>query len=741
MNSRTRKEQLEFDFVVVGGGLPGVCTALAAARAGIKVALVQDRPVLGGNSSSEVRVWALGATAHMDSNHKWSREGGVVNEILVENNHRNPDGNSYIYDDILLEKVLAEPNLSLFLNTAISDVETHNDQIVAVLGYNSSNETRYEFQAKLYSDCSGDGILGFAAGADFIDVPEKKELYNETMVRDESYGDKLGSSLMFEVEECGKEVHYTPPGYIYDDITCLPRYKDIKLLDEGCHFWWLEYGGRLDTIHENETIKFELRKALFTTWNYIKNSGKFPEAKTKNLAWVGSIPGKRQGRRFLGDYVLNQHDVMNAHNHPDNVAYGGWSIDLHPADGMFSNYEACFQWHMPTIYPIPFRCLYSRNISNLMIGGRLTSVSHIAFGSTRVMLTGALCGQASGVAAAVCVENNLLPKDIIREENLEKLHVRLMRTGQFVPNILPKDQEDLVQSATLKSSSSFKFTGLTHQGEYFPLNHDYAVLMPVPSGQLPAFTVPVRAQKETAVDVRVFKTKGPGYTPSFAVFESTLKVQQGESSLHIEPNLNIESDEYIYIAFNQNSDVEVGASSEHISSIITVYRGEDDTQTFDAEYNIPDFTIWRTQRLPYSNIAISFDREVDIFPVSHVKSFPYRPTTQSNCWVDRVDAHNALHLEWEQSVELKDKVLTLHFDSDLNQSLETLKPHKFNAFPCNVKSFEVIDQNGAQIHKVDNNYQSIVKLPLNCASTDKISIRVLESWGSDYFGIFGITIH
>ena len=170
----------EADLIVTGGGLAGVCCAITAARAGTKVILVQDRPVLGGNSSSEVRLWVLGATSHMGNNNRWAREGGVVDEIMTENIWRNPDGNPLIYDTILLEKVTSEPNIRLLLNTAVFEVKRKSaDVIEEVVAFCSQNSTLYELCAPLFCDASGDGIVAFLAGAAFRMGAEREGEFGE----------------------------------------------------------------------------------------------------------------------------------------------------------------------------------------------------------------------------------------------------------------------------------------------------------------------------------------------------------------------------------------------------------------------------------------------------------------------------------------------------------------------------------------------------------------------------------
>lgn len=387
-NRQFTSEQLQTDLVVIGGGFSGVCAAITAARQGLKVALVQDRPVLGGNSSSEVRLWILGATSHMGNNNRWSREGGVVDEILIENTFRNKEGNPVIFDTVMLDKVISEPNITLLLNTVVYDVIKKDAvTIQSVKAFCSQNETEYLISAPVFCDASGDGVVGFLSGAAFRMGAETREEFGEKFAPSKEYGGLLGHSLYFYSKDTGKPVKFIPPSFALDDIKGkIPRFRSFNAKDYGCRLWWIEYGGRLDTVHDTEKIKWELWKVVYGVWNYIKNSGEFPEAETLTLEWVGTIPGKRESRRFEGDYILTQQDIVEQRMHKDAVAYGGWSIDLHPSDGVFSELPGCNQWHSKGIFPIPYRCLYSNNISNLFLAGRIISASHVAFGSTRWLL-------------------------------------------------------------------------------------------------------------------------------------------------------------------------------------------------------------------------------------------------------------------------------------------------------------------------------------------------------------------
>ena len=229
----------------------------------------------------------------MGNNNRWAREGGVIDELLVENMARNPEGNTLMWDALLLDKATSEPRLTLLLNTAVHDVaKSGADRIESVSAFCSQNSTRYEIHAPYFCDSSGDGIVGFMAGAAFRMGAESREEFGEKFAPDASYGELLGHSIYFYSKDVGQPVRFVPPSFALTDITKIPRWRQFTPKEFGCRLWWIEYGGRLDTVHETELIKWELWKVVYGVWNHINNSGQFPEAEKLTLEWVGTIPGK-----------------------------------------------------------------------------------------------------------------------------------------------------------------------------------------------------------------------------------------------------------------------------------------------------------------------------------------------------------------------------------------------------------------------------------------------------------------
>ncbi|QDK83376.1 FAD-dependent oxidoreductase [Spirosoma sp. KCTC 42546] len=703
------------DLIVVGGGLSGVCCAITAARAGIRVVLVQDRPVLGGNSSSEVRLWVLGATSHMGNNNRWAREGGVIDELLLENLYRNPEGNPLIFDTILLEKVVLEPNITLLLNTVVYEVEKSNAETISGLrAFCSQNSTAYDLVAPLFCDASGDGIVGFQAGAAFRMGAERHEEFGEKFAPTEEYGELLGHSLYFYTKDTGRPVRFVPPAYALDDITKIPRYKRFNAQEYGCQLWWIEYGGRLDTVHDTETIKWELWKVVYGVWNYIKNSGQFPEAETMTLEWIGQIPGKRESRRFEGDYMLTQQDVVEQRTHPDAVAFGGWSIDLHPADGIFSEKPGCNQWHSKGIYQIPFRSLYSHNITNLFLAGRIISASHVAFGSSRVMATGAHVAQAVGMAAAVATRNHLLPRDLTEPTHIRVLQQELLKAGQHIPGIELKDDEDLVQQAKLSASSEFVLSDLPPDGPLLPLTSSAAQMLPLPIGPVPQMTAFVTADQDTTLTVELRRSSKPfNHTPDVTLETLSIPVRKGKQELNLPFTSQLSESQYGFVMFMKNEHIHLQYSQLRVTGVLSVFNKINPAvsnygkQEPTEDIGVDTFEFWCPERRPAGhNIALRIQPGIRLFSPANVRNGIQRPTNQPNAWVADVrDANPTLTLNWPTRQKISR--VELRFDTDFDHPLETvIMIHPETIGPFCVQEYVVCNDQQERIFHQAHNHQT-----------------------------------
>lgn len=436
--------------------MAGVSAAIAAARSGAKTILCHDRSVLGGNASSEIRMHICGADGIRGEPLSTEvREGGIIEEIRLECATRNPQRSHSMFDLILYEKCTAEPNLTLLLNTCVDGATMQPRHIRSIHATRSSTEDEFEITADIFIDCTGDGRLGFEAGADFF---EGREVINEpNELRGQCPKDKtrLCSTLLFTARDMGKSIPFTPPPWARkfheNDLALRP----ITELDYG--YWWVEYGGILDTIKDNEEIRDKLLSTMLGIWDYIKNSGKY-SAENWALDWFGFVPGKRESRHFIGHHILTQNDLEQATDFSDVIAYGGWPIDIHPPLGIDAKTEQpCTQILTPYIYGIPLRACISINIDNLMFAGRNISATHMAFASTRVMATCSVIGQGVGVFAAAAVTNNKrLSEAIKNSEIIYRTQQELIKQDAYLPGHKLNDPDDKAQKATVKASSEQK---------------------------------------------------------------------------------------------------------------------------------------------------------------------------------------------------------------------------------------------------------------------------------------------
>lgn len=416
MNKRCVKE--EVDVAVIGGGMAGICAAIAAARHGARVALVQDRPVLGGNASSEIRLCIRGASRDFPE----YREGGILNELGNRNIVLNPTKNYPLWDAVLYGAVKEEKKISLHLNCVCIGAKATDGKIREITCRGLNNYTDYAITARIFVDCSGDCILAEYTGAELMTGREAKSVYGESMAPDAASALTMGNTCLMQAKERPYAVPYTPPPFARKvtekEVARRMRIDDRQAFRRD-NFWWLEFGGTRDTLADAEEIRDECLAAAYGVWDYVKNSGKY-DSQNWELDFIGMIPGKRESRRYRGDYVLTQNDVVNATRFEDEVAYGGWPLDDHNALGFDAEKATNSYLHLSAPYAIPYRCLYSHNVSNLLFAGRNISVSHVAYSSTRVMATCAIGGQAAGTAAALCALNGEMPRALCK-------HVRALQ--------------------------------------------------------------------------------------------------------------------------------------------------------------------------------------------------------------------------------------------------------------------------------------------------------------------------
>ena len=424
------------DLCVIGGGMAGMCSALAAARHGAKVILMQDRPVLGGNASSECRVGIGGADRSGQIPHV--RETGIIDELRMENLYRNRNDVYSIQDTVLYERTFGLPNLTTLLNCSCLEAEMEGDCIVSVTGWQLTTETRHTIRAQVFADCSGDGVLAPMTGAEYRIGREARSEFNESIAPEEADEKTMGMSILFFSRQYDMPQPFMPPEWAYTFENC-----DDLPFGEKSHshwitgYWWVELGGDYDSIHDTEKLRDELLKIAYGVWDHLKNHCQHRDQLTNwALDWVQFLPAKRESRRYVGDYMLNENDIRaQGRAFEDAIAHGGWTMDDHHPAGFWSvkTSEPATIWHeCPSPYAIPYRVLYSRNIDNLMFAGRDASCSHAAMSSTRLIATCAVMGQAVGTAAAIAAREGISPRQV-GQERIEELQQTLLRDDCYVP--------------------------------------------------------------------------------------------------------------------------------------------------------------------------------------------------------------------------------------------------------------------------------------------------------------------
>jgi hypothetical protein len=407
----------DFDLVVIGGGLAGMCAAVSAARGGLRVALVQDRPVLGGNNSSEVRVHLQGSVGQPP----YTRLGNVVREIDPEEAGSALPAPAY-RDDRKLQVVHGEPNIKLFLDTRIVGASQSGGTIRDLVGQNVRTGQRQRFEAPLFADCTGDGCVGLLAGAEFRVGRESRTETGEPSALTSADRMTLGLTLLWYATRKSDEQPFpeTPWAMQFEDDTCL---------DVTSGAWDWETGMNRDQVVEGEVIRDHMLRAIYGNWAFLKNRSRHRGYYADYaLDWVGYISGKRESRRLLGDIIVTEQDILGERRYPDGCVVTSWPIDLHyprRVDGIAEEpFLSRAEQRQVAPFGIPYRSLYSRNVENLFMAGRNISVTHIALGAVRVMRTTGMMGEVVGQAAVIAARRRCRPRGVY-ERHLPELQQRL----------------------------------------------------------------------------------------------------------------------------------------------------------------------------------------------------------------------------------------------------------------------------------------------------------------------------
>jgi hypothetical protein len=397
----------KYDFVVIGGGVAGMCAAVSAARLGLKVAIIHDRPVWGGNNSSEVRVH-LGGRIALEP---YPEMGGVVKELSPLKGGNAQPASRY-EDEKKAALMNGEPNIKQFLHYRAFAVAMKGRRIKSVTAKHIESGEERVFTAPVFADCTGDGAVGVLAGADFATGRESKAEFGEPAAPEESDKMTMGSSVQwYSVEKDGNS---TFPPFRYGMDFNENNAQKVMMGE-----WTWETGMNYDQITDFERIRDYGLMVVYSNWSFLKNEyGEKAKYINRTLGWVAYIAGKRESRRLLGDLILKEQDIRDYVEYPDATVSTSWSVDLHYPDPKNSEqfpgneFKSIARQEPIYPYPIPYRCFYSRNVDNLFMAGRNISVTHVALGTTRVMRTTGMMGEVAGMAASLCKRHNATPRDI-----------------------------------------------------------------------------------------------------------------------------------------------------------------------------------------------------------------------------------------------------------------------------------------------------------------------------------------
>jgi len=470
----------DFDVIVIGAGTAGCGAAVAAARTGAKTALVQDRPVLGGNASSELGVPTCGASV----SHPNAREGGLNEEAnLIRVKSGQPR-----MSEAYLTQVEGEKNLTVFNNRRVMAAEMKDaSTIAAVRAVDTLTHAASRYRGKLFIDCTGDGWVGYYAGARYRFGRESRDEFGESAAPEKAdmitmSGCIMGNlALAYRAEDRGKPVDYAAPKWAVKLPPPDELHREPRWITGGN--WWMEHPGDIDDLEDPERARDELIRITFAYWDYIKNGWQEKaRARTYALAYVPYMDARRETRRLIGDCILKQQDAERGLMFPDRISYGGWSLDVHNPKGIHSGKEGPYYYdgHVP-IYSIPYRTLFSTNIVNLLFAGRHMSVTHIALGTVRVEATLSTVGQAAGTAAALCLRHGVMPREL-GQRYIGELQQQLLKDDQYIPELKNEDPADLARTAKVTASSTQLFSEFSRKDvktdEAHALNMRRAVMFP-----------------------------------------------------------------------------------------------------------------------------------------------------------------------------------------------------------------------------------------------------------------------
>lgn len=734
---RRKEIEITADLVICGAGLPGICTALKSARMGMKTALISNRPYFGGNSSAELMIMIVGASGMQEFNYN-ARETGVIEELFLEYLYKNPEKNRYIWDGILLDKLQAEENLMLFPNTCIDEVEMGENRCIrSVSGLQTTTEKRFVFRAPLFVDDTGDGTVGYLAGAEYRYGREAAAEFGEKFAPETADDGVLPSTMVFFAHDVGHPVPYTPPKFAKDYTkTDVLEHRVIPPNMFHQFQWFYELDGNLNQMDQYEDILQHHRELVYGVWDYIKNSGKY-EADNYAFSYISPIAGKRESRRLVGDYMLTEGDILQQKDFEDAVGHGGWSIDLHALDGFYSKELINRHIYLKGIYQIPYRCAVSKNINNLFLEGRSMSVSHVALGSVRTMATLSTIGQANAVAAFLCKKYGISPRQV-GQEHLEELQQLLLEADQYIVGKKYRDDANLAASASVSVSSVKPFENLA-QEQMRPLTESLALSLPL-RGRVDSISLYGKAVRDTQLRCHLFRADKPeNYNPADKVCSIVVPVKETAETaeIHIPLNLDLTPGHY-FIEVEENADLVMAMSAFSFTGAITAWRKNNmDPTHVDWESGEMKQLEWVVTQ---GCLCFRVDCEEEIFGAENLQNGFTRPYIGSNIWHSAGKKDQKIVLRWEKPQSISQ--IKLFFDSNLNRFCRSAETDYTDLFYRMVKDYTIFykaeDGAAQMLCQIRDNFQRVNELNFDGICTDEITISLEDTCGQPFFSVYEV---
>lgn len=728
-------KELKYDTVVCGGGIAGICAAVAAARHGLKTALIQNRSVLGGNGSSEMTIDINGAAYNGNSPSIYAAETGIINEIKMMLAY-------YGSRDIaFFEIVYGEENLTLYLETQVDNVIMGNNRIEAIEAHGLMDERAYVIYADVFIDCTGDGTIGAMAGVPYMRGREAKDEFNETLAPEQKDNYTMGHSILLFADDMGEKVEFHRPEFAYD-ITKTEIYKDMmrpesirRIPDykggKYCGFWWVEYGGQIDTIANHGEITLELRKIVYGIWDYIKNSGKFKNVDNLKLTYVTPIAGKRESRRFKGDYILTQNDIDNKTVFDDSICTGGWAMDIHAPLGIYDTAPATIWNYVGGMYEMPFSMLYSPVIDNFMFAGRNVSATHAAFGSARVQATGGVEGQAVGTAAYLCKKYGVSPQ-MVRNKYIDELQKLLLKSDQTILGKRFKGDRQIEKSMEIAAVNR-KYENSVSEG-VVSLKREYMLSIPVIGGKLDEIKIGIKNNGEkTTLKVKLYKGQRPeNYIPEECTGEFTTEIpEKYDGWITLCPNAECGGDSKVYMEFCKNDMLSLYATDKDINGAVTFLKGKKlkSTSAYSSEYQYH-----RIQHFHDSLKNICFKDIVpdmhDIYSVKNLTDGMSRPYGLPEVW----SAPLGEKLTITNNEPVYADSIELVFDNELDKDFIT------DRMPASlIKDYDIMifSPEGDEKIEIRNNFKRVRRHHIGKMIT-KTEVLPVSTYGSEFANLYAV---